>query len=218
MEETQTIQKFPLNYFFNGSFYIFGEIDETILTNIIPNFLTETSHKANSLNPEPINIYINSGGGDLYIAWELITLIEHASRLGIPVVSHVYAKAASAASLIAISCPIRVVSERAAHIMHYARGGDFAHNPEMARRNLQYFEFLQEEILTLYKKHTKIDDVHKKLELDNYIIFGGGKLKQYGLADYVLGDDLEEDEGEKQIENQEETKPKKGRKPKKKES
>lgn len=175
-----------LNFFKDGKFYINGDIDDSIPQNIIQPLVDEIERRAEFQNPKPLEFFINSNGGDLSYCYEIIGLFKLANAKGIPVCTYVLSYAASAASLIAVCGNMRYVTRRSYHLLHFARGWDYAHNPEMSERNHSTMKFLQSELVEIYREHTKIKDIEAKLLADNFMPTGGKKLIQLGLADQIL--------------------------------
>jgi len=175
-----------LNFFKDGRFFIHGELDESIPQNIIQPLVEEIEKRSEFQHPKPLEFFINSPGGDLSYCYEIIGLFKLANAKGIPVCTYVMSYAASAASLIAVCGNMRYVTRRAYHLLHFARGWDFSHNTEMSERNHQTTKFLQQELVHIYKEHTKIQDIEKKLLADNYMINGGKALVKMGLADQII--------------------------------
>jgi hypothetical protein len=56
----------------------------------------------------------------------------------------------------------------------------------MSERNHKTTKFLQEELVQIYKEHTKVQDIEKKLLADNYMVNGGKALIKLGLADQII--------------------------------
>ena len=175
-----------LNFFKDGRFYIQGDVDESIPSNIIQPLVEEIERRSEFHNPKPLEFFINSNGGDLALCYEIIGLFKLANAKGIPVCTYVMSYAASAASLIAECGNMRYVTRRSYHLLHFARGWDYAHNPEMADRNTATMKFLQSELVEIYKEHTKIKDIEAKLLADNFMPTGGKQLIRLGLADQIL--------------------------------
>lgn len=177
---------YHLNFFKDGKFYIHGYIDESIPQNIIQPLVDEIERRSEYQNPKPLEFFINSGGGDLSYCYEIIGLFKLANAKGIPVCTYVMSYAASAASLIAVCGNMRYVTRRSYHLLHFARGWDYAHNPEMIERNAKTWKFLQDELIDVYREHTKLKDIEAKLLADNFMINGAKDLIRFGLADQIL--------------------------------
>lgn len=186
MEENTPSQNFAEG----NNFYIYSSIDDTFGRDILAPFTNKVSELSGKScecsTPKVINIFISSVGGRLDYTFDLVTLIEKAKKSGIEVRTYVTSNACSGASLIAVSGSKRYISSRAYHLLHYARGGDFSHNPEMIARNTENGLFTQGELVKIYKKYTKVKGLEKKLLADNYMINGGEECIKLGLADELI--------------------------------
>ena len=178
------------NFAEGNNFYIYSSIDDTFGRDILAPFtskVSEMSGKSCGCSPQKvINIYISSYGGRLNYTFDLIALIEKAKKENIEVATYVTSNACSGASLIAVAGSKRYISSRAFHLLHYARGGDFSHNPEMIVRNTENGLFTQGELIKIYKKYTKVKGLEKKLLADNYMINGGEECIKLPLADELI--------------------------------
>jgi len=187
-EEFEDNRKPKLNFYKNGKFYIYGDIDDTIPEQIIAP-LGQQIHAALSLDKASrgaILIDICSDGGYYKYAMDIVNLIQFAQKNEIVVQTTVFSNAASAASMIAIAGTYRFVTPTSVHLAHFARSWAFSHNPEMAERNLKYDKFIQSKIVELYKSKTKIKDIEKKLLADNFMVCGGSELIKAGFADRLV--------------------------------
>lgn len=173
--------------FFNGnSFYIFGDIDDSIPEKIISPLIMKIEEFSKLRNPPAIEIYISSDGGYTYFAMDIVALFEIARARGVRIVTIVPSHAFSAASMIAAAGHHRVVGPNAAHLIHYSRSHDFSHNPIMADRNNDHRKHIDRTLIEFYEKYTKLKDLEKLLTADNYMINGWKELKKLGLADEVI--------------------------------
>lgn len=171
-----------------GKFYIYDAIDEDFPKAIIEPLVREIHDQLERSTRYPIEFFISSPGGIVNYGLDLISLFEIAEKNHIEIHTHVYSDACSCASLIAAAGTVRYVSSRASHLLHFARGWDYAHNPEMGKRNQEFFEFQQQELMNIYKTKTKgkIKDLEKKLLADNFRVNGGKDLIKFGLADQLI--------------------------------
>jgi ATP-dependent protease ClpP protease subunit len=174
------------NFSKDGEFFIMGNIDHTISSQIVAPLIREIGNRSHLKTPPPINVYVTSFGGAVKDAFDIISWFEYARKIGVPIHTYVTSVAFSAGSLIAVSGHTRFVSQRAYHGLHFARGSVFSHNPDMAERNLENFKWIQSELVKIYKHNTKLKHIEKLLIADNYMINGGEELVKYGLADYVI--------------------------------
>lgn len=168
----------------NGTYYINGDIDDTIPKEIIAPLVKDIEIAKNLIEKKPIRFFITSSGGSAYTAFDLIAQFEYAKKLGVPIHTIVTSFAASAASIIAVSGHVRFASRRACYLLHYARCFQYSHNPIMTERNTVNLNFVQKELEEIYKKRTKIKGVASKMLADNYMINGIDELIKNGVVDY----------------------------------
>lgn len=173
------------NFVKKNKFFLMGEVDDSFPQEIIAPFIEAVEKRVGKTDPSPIEMYITSFGGELTYCWDLITWMEYAKSKGIPVHTYVTSVAFSAGSLIAVCGSKRFASRRAYHGLHFARGWDYSHNPEMGKRNQDTFNFLQDELVKIYKTNTKLKNIEDKLLADNYCVKGEDLLK-YGLIDKFI--------------------------------
>ncbi len=174
------------NFVSDGNFFINGDIDDTIAKNIIAPLINEINIRRAQATPAPIKVFVTSYGGYVKDAFDIISWFDYAKKVGVPIHTYVTSVAFSAGSLIAVSGHKRFASVRAYHGLHFARGSDYAHNPEMADRNAENFKWMQAQLVKIYKENTKLKDIEKLLLADNYMINGGSNLLKYGLIDELI--------------------------------
>tara|TARA_B100001769_G_C22106566_1_gene597888 strand:+ start:1406 stop:2086 length:681 start_codon:yes stop_codon:yes gene_type:complete len=132
---------------------------------------------------EPINIYIQSLGGDLLATFNVIDTIE---RIKCPTNSYVDGYAASAATLISVSCTKRFMGKRSLMLIHQLSGGSEGTygymKQEMDNMDI-YMEFARE----IYLKHTKLNNdlLSDVLKYDNKWM-NSTLCLEYGLVDKIL--------------------------------
>ena len=132
---------------------------------------------------EPINIYIQSFGGDLLATFNVIDTIE---RIKCPIYSYVDGYAASAATLISVSCNKRFMGKRSLMLIHQLSGGSEGTygymKQEMDNMDI-YMEFARE----IYLKHTKLNNdlLSDILKYDNKWM-NSTLCSEYGLIDKIL--------------------------------
>lgn len=173
------------NWAEGNNFYIFDVIDDEFPSQIIVPFIEAVKKQNNKVDKEIMNIYITSPGGYVKYGFDLIAHIERAKAKGIQVNTYVTSEACSCGSLIAVTGSKRYIGERAYHLLHFMRGGDYAHNPIMAQRNAENHKFWQAKLVEIYKKYTKVKDIEEKLLADNFMVNGSAACIKAGLADKV---------------------------------
>lgn len=176
----------PQNFVRDDCFFITGEIDESIAREITAPLIARINEEKEKVIKEPIKIYISSYGGYVKDAFDLITWFDYAKSVGVPIHTYVTSVAFSAASMIAVAGHKRFGSVRAYHGLHFARGSEYSHNPEMAQRNADNTKWMQAELVRIYQDHTKLKDIPKLLLADNFMVNGGAEMKKLGLIDEII--------------------------------
>lgn len=176
----------PTNFFHNGRFFIHGGFDETISTEIIPNLVSEIEAKKKSKGAE-IEIYVNSFGGYLHEALNVIGLMERAKCEGIVVKTYVYGIASSAGSIVAMAGTKgnRYVGPYALHLCHLGResSGWVSNEIEHDRAN-EWIKKNFENVRILYRKYAKVKNLDRLIR-DDGLRFVGEEIIQNGLADLL---------------------------------
>lgn len=186
MIDIYPVQQPNTNFCIGNRFFIFGDIDDTIPERIIAPMFSHIDQERKKRDPDPIEIFISSSGGSVHHCLDIVSHIELAKRSGITVYTSVTSHAYSAAAIIAICGSHRMASEYATYMFHHARIEEFSHNPEMAKRNLDNRSFIDKTLVEIIKRYTRITDVEKILNDDNYFVNGGKNLKRMGIIDAVF--------------------------------
>ena len=136
----------------------------------------------NLQTPPPINLYINSDGGELFGALSIVDLIKTNK---VPVHSYVEGLVASASTLISISCHKRFIRKNSIMLVHQIRswfGGTYENFVD-ENKNL---ELLTNTVKNLYLQNTKFkeDTLNELLKRDIYL--NADEAIKYGLADEII--------------------------------
>jgi hypothetical protein len=65
---------------------------------------------------------------------------------------------------------------------------DYSETPAQAENNKKRWDWLNKMVVEIYKKHTKLKDVEKKMEQNNFSIMGGADLIKQGFSDFLIED------------------------------
>lgn len=204
-----TVEK-KLNFFKNDVFYIHGNFDDTITTEIIPelrNKITKIIRQQDDINTnknltkeeqnkqlerlqkdEKITFDINSNGGDVYILFALLNSINFAKSKSIIVETYCH-YAASCASMLAIhgTKKHRYIGTLSFHYIHQGSYWIYSQNQkELDRRyktNTHWFNVIKKLYIdnTLYTEN----ELREIMDAEHYQIYSEDILK-YGLADKIL--------------------------------
>lgn len=135
-------------------------------------------------NPPPINIYINSPGGDAMAALSLITIIESSET---PVHTHCIGEASSAALFIFSVGHVRHAYKHSIFMYHQisaGTGGTFK-DIEDHVETLKHLQERLEDIFSIYTKFTKKELEDIRLYKKDYTFYFQEALEK-GLADKVV--------------------------------
>lgn len=177
-----------LNYVIDNKVYILGEFDESISQNVVPNLVKLID--VEKIKREPvIEFYINSPGGYVSELYNLLSLIEIAKKNGIKIITINMGKACSCGSMLAIYGDERKMYKYATNLMHLGSSGTTVTTLKQIERNVKYISEHFNNIIDIYKKHTKMSekDIRKNLEDDDYYLNAFECLK-YGLVDEIIGE------------------------------
>lgn len=135
-------------------------------------------------NVRGIDINITSTGGYMYVADQIVDLMEVAKANGIIVATYVSSHAYSAASYVAVagSPGHRYVSPTAEYLIHYGTAGAMFETPKQLRRVVEHNERHFQRLFDHYKKHCKIPNLRGKMEDDSFYFTAADALK-WGVAD-----------------------------------
>ncbi len=180
-------EKPGLNFSAGNGFYIYGEFDDTIMTNIVPALIKEIEYQKN-LKESKIKFYINSNGGIADILFNLLSLIESAKKENIVVETYVFGKAYSCGSLLACAGTKghRFIGEYAEHLCHLgSTSSGSITNPIESKRMQERIDSHFKDIKSIYKKYASIKNLDKVIENDRYFIRGDDIITN-GLADKII--------------------------------
>lgn len=173
--------------------YINGEIDESVIESIVYQILRFNRQDKGKPKEDrvPIKLYINSIGGSVVAGYGLIDAILTSKT---PVYTINQAQCASMGFLIFISGDKRYSMPHAEFLMH--DGDNFAYGSTAKMKDRMDFELgeLEEMHKAHILSHTKIDeDTYKeKYRIEWYFL--PKVAKQYGVIDFIVGEDCDIDE------------------------
>ena len=137
---------------------------------------------ANSLDPIPIYLYINSEGGEVAHALAIVDFILTSS---VPIYTVIEGEACSAATLISIVGARRFITENSHMLIHQVRGGLWGKMNEFEdeMKNLKTFN---DKLIKLYKKYTNITETKLDKILKKDITWSSKKCLKLGLVDEII--------------------------------
>lgn len=162
--------------------YLYGTIGPDFWDEEASNTAKEFSQTLDKLTPKPLDIRIDSGGGDVYEAFGIASAIQ---RYGGETVAHVDGLAASAASYIAEVCDRVVMSDFAQLMVHKAwtfAGGNADDLLAIAAR----LESIDANIAGIISKRSgmPVDEVMAAMAAETW--FSAADALEHGLCDEVI--------------------------------
>ena len=171
-----------------GNVYILGNFDETISQNVIPELLKRIYIEKEKPDGK-LWFYINSPGGYCHELYNLLTLIDIAKSMGIKIYTIVMGNAFSCGSILAIHGDYRTIFKYGKHLVHLGSQYEKVSTIEQINRSNKNSKEHFENIIEMYKKHTKMPEkmIRKLLEDDMYYM-NAEECKKYGLVDEIIGE------------------------------
>ena len=182
-ENEETLNIYTLNnniYFYedidaNSSLFLRVELEKLIKRNQIISL-------TNSCESIPINLYINSCGGEVSSALAIVDLI---LRSPIPINTIIEGEACSSATLISIVGHKRFITTNSHMLIHQVSGGMWGKMSEFEdeMKNIKKFN---NKLIKLYKKYTNLseDKLNKILKKD--ISWSSKTCLKHGLVDEII--------------------------------
>ena len=127
--------------------------EETDIVNII-NQYKKNIHKPNTMEREPIHLYLNSFGGSLY---DCMGLVDFIRNLKTPIYSYCFGKCMSAGMVVFSCTDRRFISRNSTVMIHQLSGGYIGKYQDM-EENVDESRRMQELMEDLIMLHTYIDE------------------------------------------------------------
>lgn len=169
---------------------IYESIDEYTASSVTEQILTFLAEDEENVliykdhEPQPINLYINSPGGDIDSMWAIINLI---TSIDVPVYTYCYGMACSAAFMLLQAGDKRYISENATlmyHQMSIKNSGKLKDIEHFTQRCTEEQNKIDEFLLNRTGLSKYILDNVKSTQVDKY--FSLDEIKEYDLADAIF--------------------------------
>ena len=179
------------NYMYNNKVFILDEITSTNCAYLIGDITDFVFNEGN--RGKKLLFIINSPGGEVYTAMNIIGLINLAKLYDIEIVTMVFGYAGSAASMLAIQGDKRFMSKQAKHFVHFGSVFDVTtkHSEieKIYRQNKEYAESMINLYLDACRKKLS-RDMLLKLQSDERGYLNAEDCVKHGLADIIIEDEL----------------------------
>ena len=130
----------------------------------------------------PINLYLNSDGGEVGCALAIVDLI---LKSPVPINTIIEGEACSAATLISIVGHKRFITENSHMLIHQVSGGMWGKMSEFEdeMKNIKTFN---NKLIKLYKKHTNLGEDKLNRILKKDISWSSKTCLKHGLVDEII--------------------------------
>lgn len=155
----------------------FGSPDDVVTREFIKDL-------QNHPNAKRINVYINSGGGEVFAA---VAMAQQLQKHKAEVHTYVEGIAASAATIIAMAGDIRHMSKSSLYMIHLPSSSIRGNKHEMAK-GIEVLEKVEEVIRMTYATKCKISDEELTELIDHETWLTADEALEYGFIDDILED------------------------------
>jgi len=138
----------------SSTIYMFGDIADGTLYDLVLRIRAILYMRPDEKKNEPLNIVINSDGGDVY---EALGMIDYIQSLNVKVNTICRGRAMSAAALLLCSgTGVRAVSKNSTIMFHEMSSGIYGKSSDM-KANVQHMEKLEEILVSIMSENSKKD-------------------------------------------------------------
>jgi len=134
------------------------------------------------VEPNPIKLYITSGGGSVY---NVLSAIDTIKNMRIQVNTYVKGFAASAATLLSLSGKKRFITENSYMLIHEIRSATWGKFSEI-KDDFNNMTVLNDHIKNYYIKNTKLTKEELDEQLKQDVIWSPEKCLEKGLVDEII--------------------------------
>jgi len=162
--------------------YFIGTVDEFSLLDFMAKTRTVMKNRSEEKSKDPINIIIDSFGGDVYSTLGIVDFIEN---LDVKVNTIARGRCMSAAAII-LACGTgeRMASKRTSMMLHNSSGGATGTAREI-RINIEHHDNLDVELYNILAAKTKKDAAWWKASLRNDLYINSETALELGLIDSI---------------------------------
>lgn len=136
---------------------------------------------------DPIEIYIDTNGGDAFAGFAIVDMIEQLKNDGYEVVTINMAKSFSAGMIIAISGSVRKAFSRSRYMLHDVASGAMGKSREL-RESLEETEIIRDICFDIIEKYTTItrEDIENWIDRKYDKFFSAKELMELKGVDVIL--------------------------------
>lgn len=179
------------NYMYNNKVFILDEITSGNCAYLIGDLTDFVFNEGN--HGKKLVFVINSPGGEVYTAMNIIGLMNLAKLYEIEIITFIFGYAGSAASMLAIQGDKRFMSKQAKHFVHFGSVFDVTTKHSEIEKIYHQNKEYAESMINLYLDacHKKLSrDMLLKLQSDERGYLGAADCVKHGLADIIIETEL----------------------------
>ncbi len=139
---------------------------------------------------QKIKLYINSIGGDAFIAGQFCSLIESSET---PIVAVAFDMVASAAYHIYVACPERIAFENSTFLQHEGEL-EISNSTSKFKNTIDFYDKMEERFKQNVMNHTLMSDEYYDSVYTSELWMYADEAKELGVVDKIIGIDCKLDE------------------------
>lgn len=167
----------------SSTIYMFGDIADGTLYDLVLRIRAVMHMRPDEKKNDPINLIINSDGGDVY---EALGMIDYIQSLNVKVNTICRGRAMSAAALLLCSgTGVRAVSKNSTIMFHEMSSGIYGKSSDM-KANVQHMEKLEEILVSIMSENSKKDDKFWKDKTIKDYYLSPEEALELGVIDSII--------------------------------
>lgn len=167
----------------SSTIYLFGDIADGTLYDFTLKIKAILHMRDETKNNDPINIVINSDGGDVY---EALGMIDYMQSLNVKVNTICRGRAMSAAALLLCSgTGTRAASKNSTIMFHEMSSGIYGKSSDM-KANVQHMEKLEEILVSIMSENSKKDEKFWKDKTIKDYYLSPEEALELGVIDKII--------------------------------
>lgn len=167
----------------SSTIYMFGDIADGTLYDLVLRIRAVMYMRPDEKKNDPINIVINSDGGDVY---EALGMIDYIQSLNVKVNTICRGRAMSAAALLLCSgTGVRAVSKNSTIMFHEMSSGIYGKSSDM-KANVQHMEKLEEILVSIMSENSKKDSKFWKDKTIKDYYLSPEEALELGVIDSII--------------------------------
>jgi len=167
----------------SSTIYLFGDIADGTLYDFTLKIKAIIHMRGEEKKNEPINVVINSDGGDVY---EALGMIDYIQALNVKVNTICRGRAMSAAALLLCSgTGVRAASKNSTIMFHEISSGIYGKSSDM-KANVQHTEKLEEILINIITMNSKKDSVFWKDKILKDYYLSPEEALELGVIDNII--------------------------------